>query len=43
MSEQEIYFEEQEYNKAMEIMSKNVMDVTPEDLKFVINYGLITY
>ena len=25
MSEQEIYFEEQEYNKAMEIMSKNVI------------------
>ena len=43
MSEQEIYFEEQEYNKAMEIMSKNVMDVTPEDLQFVINYGLARF
>ena len=43
MSEQEIYYEEQEYNRAMEIMGKNVMNVTPEELQFVTDYGLITY
>ena len=43
MSEEEIYFEEQEYNRAIEIMHKNVIDITPEDLQFVINYGLIKY
>ena len=43
MSEEEIYFEEQEYNRAIEIMNKNVIDITPEDLQFVINYGLIKY
>ena len=43
MTEEEIYYEEQEYNRAMEIMGKNVMDVTPEELQFVIDYGLIKY
>lgn len=43
MSEEEIYFEEQEYNRAIEIMNKNVIDITPEDLQFVINYRLIKY
>jgi hypothetical protein len=43
MSEEEIYFEEQEYNRTIEIMNKNVIDITPEDLQFVINYGLIKY
>ena len=43
MSEEEIYYEEQEYNRAMEIMSKNVMDVTSEELQFVTDYGLIKY
>ena len=28
MTEQEIYWNEQEYNRAMEIMHKNVMDIT---------------
>jgi hypothetical protein len=41
MSESEIYFEEQEYNRAMDIMYKNVMEVTPEELQFVKDYGLI--
>jgi hypothetical protein len=41
MTEQEIYWNEQEYNRAMEIMHKHVMDVTPEELQFVKDYGLI--
>ena len=41
MTEQEIYWNEQEYNRAMEIMHKNVMEVTPEELQFVKDYGLI--
>ena len=41
MSEEQIYFEKQEYKRAMEIMYKNVMDVTPEELQFVKDYGLI--
>ena len=41
MSEEQIYFEEQEYKRAMEIMHKNVMDVKPEELQFVKDYGLI--
>jgi|MGYP001193256736 hypothetical protein len=41
MSEEQIYFEEQEYKRAMEIMHKNIMDVTPEELQFVKDYGLI--
>ena len=27
--------------RAMEIMHKNIMDVTPEELQFVKDYGLI--
>ena len=41
MTEQEIYWNEQEYNRAMDIMYKNVMDVTPEELQIVKDYGLI--
>ena len=41
MTEQEIYWNEQEYNRAKEIMHKNVMDVTPEELQIVKDYGLI--
>tara|TARA_R110000824_G_C14977934_1_gene653839 strand:- start:593 stop:721 length:129 start_codon:yes stop_codon:yes gene_type:complete len=41
MSEEQIYFEEQEYKRAMEIMSKDVMKVTSEELQFVKDYGLI--
>ncbi len=35
MSPAEIYFEEQEYNRAQEIMQKNVMEVTKEELEFL--------
>ncbi len=41
MNQEEIYWEEQEYKRAMEIKHKNVMDVTPEELQFVKDYGLI--
>jgi len=41
MTEQEIYWNEQEYKRAMGIMHKNVMDVTPEELQIVKDYGLI--
>ena len=41
MSEEQIYWEEQEYKRAMEIMSKDVMKVTSEELQFVKDYGLI--
>jgi len=41
MTEQEIYWNEQEYKRAMDIMYKNVMDVTPEELQIVKDYGLI--
>ena len=41
MTEQEIYWNEQEYSRAMDIMHKNVMDVTPEELQIVKDYGLI--
>jgi hypothetical protein len=41
MTDEQIYFEEQEYKRAMEIMHKNIMDVTPEELQFVKDYGLI--
>ena len=41
MSEEQIYFAEQEYKRAMEIMSKDVMKVTSEELQFVKDYGLI--
>ena len=41
MTDEQIYWEEQEYNRAMEIMSKDIMKVTPEELQFVIDYGLV--
>ena len=34
MTSEEIYWEEQEYNRAQEIMQKNVMEVTKEELDF---------
>jgi len=41
MSEEEIYWEEQEYNRAMEIMQKNVMEVTKEELEFLKKMNMI--
>ena len=41
MTNEQIYWEEQEYNRAMEIMNKDIMKVTPEELQFVIDYGLV--
>ena len=35
MSNEEIYWEEQEYNRAMEIMQKDIMKVTKEELEFL--------
>jgi|TARA_B110000908_G_scaffold162761_1_gene208585 hypothetical protein len=35
MSPAEIHFEEQEYNRAQEIMQKNIMEVTKEELEFL--------
>ena len=37
MTNEQIYWEEQEYNRAMEIMNKDIMKVTPEELQFVID------
>ena len=33
MTDEQIYWEEQEYNRAMEIMNKDIMKVTPEELR----------
>jgi|TARA_R110000822_G_scaffold493_4_gene2331 hypothetical protein len=41
MSPQEIYGEEQEYNRAQEIMQKNIMDVTKEELDFLKYMNMI--
>tara|TARA_R100000742_G_C4166280_1_gene6104 strand:+ start:193 stop:354 length:162 start_codon:yes stop_codon:yes gene_type:complete len=41
MTKEQIYWEEQEYNRAMDIMNKDIMKVTPEELQFVIDYGLV--
>lgn len=41
MSEEEIYWEEQEYNRAQEIMQKNVMEVTKEELEFLKKMNMI--
>jgi|TARA_B100000780_G_scaffold199043_1_gene140810 hypothetical protein len=41
MSEQEVYFEEQEYKRAQEIMQKNVMEVTKEELDFLTHMNMI--
>jgi hypothetical protein len=41
MSSEEIYWEEQEYKRAQEIMQKNVMDVTKEELEFLKKMNMI--
>jgi len=41
MNTEEIYFEEQEYNRAQEIMQKNIMDVTKEELDFLKHMNMI--
>jgi|TARA_B110000259_G_C13636424_1_gene250430 hypothetical protein len=41
MTQEQIYFEEQEYNRAQEIMQKNVMEVTKEELDFLIHMNMI--
>ena len=41
MTNEQIYWEEQEYNRAREIMNKDIMKVTLEELQFVIDYGLV--
>ena len=41
MSEEEIYWEEQEYKRAQEIMQKNVMEVTKEELDFLKRMNMI--
>lgn len=41
MSDEEIYWEEQEYKRAQEIMQKNVMDVTKEELEFLKKMNMI--
>jgi len=41
MSSEEIYWEEQEYNRAQEIMQKNIMDVTKEELEFLKKMNMI--
>jgi hypothetical protein len=41
MSEEEIYWEEQEYNRAQEIMQKDIMTVTKEELEFLKKMNMI--
>ena len=41
MTQEQIYFEEQEYNRAQEIMQKNVMEVTKEELEFLKHMNMI--
>jgi|TARA_R110000851_G_scaffold135905_1_gene271508 hypothetical protein len=41
MTQEQLYFEEQEYNRAQEIMQKNVMEVTKEELDFLIHMNMI--
>ena len=41
MSNEEIYWEEQEYNRAQEIMQKNVMEVNKEELDFLKKMNMI--
>ena len=38
---EQLYFEEQEYNRAQKIMQKNVMEVTKEELDFLIHMNMI--
>ena len=41
ISEEEIYWEEQEYERARSIMQKNVMEVTKEELDFLKKMNMI--
>ncbi len=41
MSSEEIYWEEQEYKRAQEIMQKNIMEVTKEELEFLKKMNMI--
>ena len=41
MSPEEIYWEEREYNRAQEIMQKNIMDVTKGELEFLKKMNMI--
>jgi hypothetical protein len=41
MSPEQIYWEEQEYNRAQEIMQKNVMEVTKEEIEFLKKMNMI--
>jgi hypothetical protein len=41
MSKEEIYWEEQEYNRAQEIMQKDIMTVTKEELEFLKKMNMI--
>jgi len=41
MSKEEIYWEEQEYKRAQEIMHKNIMEVTKEELEFLKKMNMI--
>ena len=41
MSSEEIYWEEQEFKRAQEIMQKNVMEVTKEELEFLKKMNMI--
>jgi|TARA_R100001163_G_C5021756_1_gene164387 hypothetical protein len=41
MSNEEIYWEEQEYKRAQEIMQKDIMTVTKEELEFLKKMNMI--
>ena len=41
MTQEQIYWEEQEYNRAQEIKKKNVMEVTKEELEFLKHMNMI--
>tara|TARA_B000000477_G_scaffold122525_1_gene126646 strand:- start:317 stop:445 length:129 start_codon:yes stop_codon:yes gene_type:complete len=41
MSDEQIYWEEQEYKRAQDIMRKNIMDVTKEELEFLKEMNMI--
>ena len=41
LGKEEIYWQEQEYNRAQEIMKKNVMEVTKEELEFLKYMNMI--
>jgi len=41
MSNEEIHWEEQEYKRAQEIMQKDIMSVTKEELEFLKKMNMI--